>query len=168
MENLIDVLEKESQEYEVLLGLSMQKTPAIVAGKLEELQKITDEEQTVVSEINRLEQERIQTTKDIADVMNKDVAELKLEKLIQMLEGRPEEQRRLAAVHDVLKERVAHMQRTNNQNKELIMDALQMVEFDMSLLQAMKMAPETANYNKGAYTEGSFMGLGKGGFDAKQ
>ena len=46
-ENLIEVLDLESREYENLLELSTKKTPVIVAGELEQLAKITDEEQTV-------------------------------------------------------------------------------------------------------------------------
>lgn len=168
MENLIQVLDKESSEYEVLLGLSMTKTPAIVAGRLDELQEITDEEQIVVNKINRLEQERVQLMKDIANVMNKDVTKLKLADLIQMLGSRPQESESLARVHDKLQDVLSNMQRVNNQNKELIANALELVEFDMNLLQAMKKAPETANYNKGAYTDGSLMGNVRGGFDAKQ
>lgn len=168
MENLIEVLDKESSEYEVLLGLSMQKTPVIVAGNLEELQKITDEEQLVVSRINHLEKDRIQVMKDIANVMNKDVDSLKLADLIKVLESRPQEGRKLAEIHDKLKEVTTNMQRVNGQNRELIANALEMVEFDMNLLQSVKAAPETANYNKGAYTSGSVMGTGQGGFDAKQ
>ena len=49
MENLIEVLDSESREYENLLELSTQKTPVIISGNLEELAKITDEEQNVVS-----------------------------------------------------------------------------------------------------------------------
>ena len=44
MENLIDVLDRESTEYEALLQLSQRKTPIIAGGDLAELQKITDEE----------------------------------------------------------------------------------------------------------------------------
>ena len=36
MENLIEVLDLESTEYENLLGLSMKKTPVIVAGAMAE------------------------------------------------------------------------------------------------------------------------------------
>ena len=48
MENLIDVLGRESTEYEALLQLSQRKTPIIAGGDLAELQKITDEEQELV------------------------------------------------------------------------------------------------------------------------
>lgn len=168
IENLIEVLEKESQEYEALLGLSMEKTPIIIKGNLEELQRITDEEQSVVSRIHHLEKTRTQVMKDVANVMNKDVTKLKLTDLIQMLEGRPSESGKLANLHDRLKEVTGNMQRVNEQNRELIVSALEMVEFDMNLFQSLKGAPETANYNRGAYTSGTRMGVGNGGFDAKQ
>lgn len=167
IENLISVLEQESSEYEELLGLSMKKTPVIIEGDLQKLQQITDEEQNVVSRINHLESKRTEVLKDIANVMNKDVTTLKLVNLIQMLESRPQESNRLAQVHDKLRTVVENMQRVNGQNKELITHSLEMVEFDMNLLQAMKTAPETANYNKGAYSAGDAIGLDRGGFDAK-
>lgn len=168
MEGLIEVLDEESQEYENLLGLSMKKTPVIVAGNLEELAKITDEEQTIVGHINHLDVKREGLFTDIANVINKDVKTLRLADLIAMLASRPEEQQKLAKAHDRLKTAVYEVKRINGQNRELIQNALEMVEFDMNMLQASKMAPETANYNKGAYNTGAQMGMVPGGFDAKQ
>jgi len=167
IENLITILEQESSEYEKLLGLSMKKTPVIVAGDLVNLQQITDEEQIVVGRINHLDGKRNEVIKDIANVMNKDVDTLKLVNLIEMLESRPQESKRLAAVHDKLKEVVGNMKRVNEHNRELIANAMELVEFDMNMIQAMKSAPETANYNKGAYSAGNLMGTDRGGFDAK-
>ena len=168
MENLIEVLDLESQEYENLLGLSMKKTPVIVAGDLDNLATITDEEQNVISRINRLEQKRQEVFTDIANVINKDVKTLMLADLIDMLAGRPQEQQKLARVHDKLRTRVHDVKRINEQNRELIQNALEMVEFDMNMLQAMKAAPETANYNRGAFNTGDSMGAEHSGFDAKQ
>ena len=56
----------------------------------------------------------------------------------------------------------------NEQNRQLIVSMLEMIEFDINLFQAMKAAPETANYNKGAYSARSVIGVDRGGFDAKQ
>lgn len=168
MENLIDVLEQEGVEYEKLLDLSQRKTPFIVSGDLENLQKITDDEQFLVSRVGNLEKKRIEITADIANVLNKDVETLKLANLIEMLSGRPKEQARLEEVHDRLRSAVYSLQRANEQNKELLGNALEMVEFEMNLLQAMKAAPATANYTKGAYNAGDTMGVGEGRFDAKQ
>lgn len=168
MENLIEVLEEESREYRSLLGLSMEKTPVIVSGDLEKLAKITDEEQIVVSRINHLDGKRQEVFADIANVINKDVKTLKLADLIAMLASRPKEQQELAKVHDELSSVVHEVSRVNGQNRVLIQNALEMVEFDMNMLQAMKTGPETANYNKGAYNTGAQIGLNVGGFDAKQ
>lgn len=168
MENLIEVLDLESTEYENLLELSRKKTPVIITGEMEELAKITDEEQIVVSRISRLEQKRQEIFTDVANVINKDVNMLMLTDLIEMLASRPEEQQKLARVHDKLSAAVHEVQRVNGQNRVLIENALEMVEFDMSILQAMKAAPETANYNKGAYNTGSQVGVDGSGFDAKQ
>ena len=89
IENLIDVLQQETAVYEELLGLSMKKTPVIVAGDLQALQQITDEEQDVVGRLHHLDGKRAEVVKDIANVMNMDVETLKLANLIKMLESRP-------------------------------------------------------------------------------
>lgn len=168
MENLIEVLGKECVEYEGLLELSQRKTPVIIKGDLEALQKITEDEQNYASRLANLEKTRSVVYADIANVINKDVNTLKLDYLIAMLESRPAERDALAALHDRLKTAVRGLQRVNEQNRELLTNALEMVEFELNLLQATKSAPETANYNRGAYNTGNTMGVAPGGFDAKQ
>lgn len=168
MENLIEVLNQESIEYEGLLTLSQNKTPIIVSGDLENLEKITDDEQNLVSRIANLEKKRTEVIADIANVLNRDVEKLKLVNLIEMLAARPEEQAQLAEAHDRLRNAVRGLQRINEQNRELLTNALEMVEFEMTLLHSMKTAPETANYTKSAYNSGSQIGMSSKGFDAKQ
>lgn len=168
MENLIDILTQESGIYEGLLELAIKKTPVIVAGDLEGLTAITDEEQNVAIGLSNLEKRREEVTKDMATVLNKPIDSMKLLDLIEMLKGRPEEQKRLIEVRDRLQKSVYELKRVNNQNSELLKNALEMVQFEMGLLQAMKTAPETANYSRGAYNTGATMGYNAGGFDAKQ
>lgn len=168
MENLIDVLERENTEYENLLALSLRKTPVIVSEDLKELAKITDEEQIIVSRINHLDTERNETINDIANVLNKDVTQLRIVNLIKMLAARPEEQEKLARVFDKLQANVRSVKRVNEQNRELLLSALDMVQFNMNVLQSMKAAPETANYNRGAYNTGDVIGMNQMSFDAKQ
>ena len=168
MEVLIDVLEQENQEYEKLLSLSMRKTSVIVSEDLTELTRITDEEQIIVGRINRLDHQRNEAVNDIADVLNKDVDKLKIVDLIRMLAARPEEQEKLAIVFDKLRGNVRSVKRVNEQNRELINDALELVRFNMNVLQAMNKAPESANYNKGAYNTGDMIGTSHMTFDAKQ
>jgi flagellar biosynthesis/type III secretory pathway chaperone len=168
MENLIDVLERESSEYEGLLELSERKTTVIVSNNLEDLNKIMDEEQELVSRISNLEKKREEVIADIANVLNKDVKTLKLKDLIEILADRPQERKPLEEVHDRLRDSVRGLKRVNEQNMELLKNAMDMVKFDLNLLQSMKAAPETANYNRGAYSAGDTMGIANSGFDAKQ
>lgn len=168
MEALIEVLKKENQEYKNLLELSMKKTPAIVSDDVKALAQITDEEQIIVSRINHLDNQRNDAVNDIANVLNKDVTKLKIADLIKMLAARPQEQAKLASVFDELRRNVHAVKRVNEQNRELIESALEMVQFNMQVLQSMNKAPETANYNRGACSTGDVIGTVNKAFDAKQ
>ena len=168
METLIEVLEKENLEYKNLLELSMKKTPAIVSDDVKALAQITDEEQIIVSRINHLDNQRNEAVNDIANVLNKDVTKLKIADLIKMLAARPQEQAELASVFDELRRNVQAVKRVNEQNRALIESALEMVQFNMQVLQSMNKAPETANYNRGACNTGDMIGTVNKAFDAKQ
>lgn len=167
MEELVNVLEAEKQEYSRLLELSLKKTPVLISADLDELARITDEEQLITSRIVNYDKKREVLTKDMANVLNKDVEEIKLDNLIKLMAGRPQEQKRLAILYDELTDTIAQMKRANEQNKVLIESSLEMVQFDINILQSMKAAPETANYNRNAYNSGSIMGMSQRGFDSK-
>jgi len=166
--SLIEVLENIGTEYENLLGLSMKKTPVIIAGDLNQLAVITEDEQRIVSKINKYDSQMQKLLKEIADVIDTDVSELDLKVIIGFMGPKPEEQQKLAVVHDKLKGVVAQVARINDQNGELIKDALEMVQFEMNILQATKSAPETANYDRSAISSGSAIGVAAKGFDARQ
>ena len=154
MENLIDVLDQECTMYEKLLGLSSQKTSVIVQGDLKALAEITDEEQCIVGNIQTLEKKRGEAMKDIANVLNKDVDSLKLTDLIEVLEKRPVDQKNLAVQRDRLVGVADNVRRVNGQNQELLRSSLEMVQFEMNIIQASKRAPETANYSRALGTTG--------------
>lgn len=168
MEELIVCLEQEEKEFKQLLTLSRKKTPVIVNNKVSELEKITDEEQIIVGRITTLENRRESVTKDIAEVINKDVEDLKLTTLIDLMSNQPKERERLSNIHDKLSSTVREVRQVNENNAELIKHSLEMVNFDLSILQAMRQAPETANYGKSAVSTGDMLGGSRGGFDAKQ
>lgn len=167
MQELIATLNSENAEYEKLLELSKRKAGVIAERNIAELEAITDEEQSVVSRINRLDSKREEVTKDIANVINKDVETLKLSVLIELMYKQPNEQRALAEIHDKLKETVRRVKRLNESNAEIIRQSLEMVQFDLNLMQSMRQAPQTNNYGPGAVSVGDTLGV-VGGFEAKQ
>ncbi|WP_029233446.1 flagellar protein FlgN [Butyrivibrio sp. VCB2006] len=168
METLVQVLDNECTMYEKLLGLSSRKTAIIVSGDLKALAEITDEEQCVIGKIQRLEKERIVAMENIASVLNKDVDSLKLTDLIEILEKRPQDQKSLATQRDRLRNVAENVRRVNGQNQELLTSSLEMVRFEMNIIQASRRAPQTANYSRALDTTGDCLGYTSGGFDAKQ
>ena len=168
METLVQILDNECTMYEQLLGLSSRKTAIIVSGDLKALAEITDEEQCVIGKIQRLDKERIVAMENIASVLNKDVDSLKLTDLIEILEKRPQDQKKLAIQRDRLRSVAENVRRVNGQNQELLTSSLEMVRFEMNIIQASKRAPQTANYSRALDTTGDCLGYTSGGFDAKQ
>lgn len=168
IDDLVETLNMEIKEYEKLLELSKKKTPIIVKGDIEKLRLVTDDEQKVADGIVNIDAKRAAIMKDIAGVLNTDVETLKLSVLVEVLERRPAEQRKVAVVRDKLKTVVDSVKVINEHNSELIKHSLEMVEFDINLIKSMRQAPETNNYGRTAINDGSILGGRRGGFDAKQ
>lgn len=168
MENLIQTLNEQYNAYESLVKLSEKKTPIIVSGSLEELQRITDEEQDAVAVINAIDKKRTEIMMDIANVINKDATTLRLSDLVLMIQGRPEEAQALKEAREKLVQIGKRLKNINERNKLLLDNALEMVNFDLSLVQSVKQAPQMGNYNRGAMTTGEVYGTNLKGFDAKQ
>lgn len=168
LENLIDTLDSENHEYQKLIVLAEQKTSAIVAGNIDNLEKITEDEQEIVGTIQGIEKQRNKILADIANVVNRDVETLKLIELIHMLDKMPDQQKLLVDVQKRLRETIDGLKALNDRNQMLLADKLDMVDFNLNMIRAMKSAPQTANYTKDAYTDGQSLGIFHGGFDAKQ
>lgn len=169
LENLVDALDRECALYERLLELSAKKTPVIVDRDLKMLSKITEDEQIVVSLINAVDKEREMAMKDIEGVLGEKGKNLKLMELIMMLDKRPSEQRKLAIIRDKLREVSKNVQRVNDQNQVLLQSSLEMIQYEMNIIQSARRAPETANYNRYAGSRGDLIAVAPmGRFDAKQ
>ncbi len=166
MDDLVQVLENENKEYEKLAKLSKEKKQVIIDANVPALEKIVDLEQDVASKIQNLDNKRQKVMHDMSVVLNKSDQNFTVDTVIEMLNSQPEEQQRLIDVKKQLKTTLDEVRRINEQNQTLLNQALELVEFDLTLFRSMRTAPETANYNKNAYNTGEI--LGGGGFDAKQ
>lgn len=166
MDDLIQVLESENKEYQKLAELSKEKKQVIIEADVPTLEKIVDLEQDVASKIQNLDNRRRKVMHDMSVVLNKPDEGFTLDAILEMLSSQPEEQERLKNVKKQLKTTLAEVRKINEQNQTLLNQALDMVEFDLTLFRSMRTAPETANYNKNAYNTGEL--LGGSGFDAKQ
>lgn len=166
MEELMEVMHTEEDQYQKLIRLSEQKTEALVAVKVDEIQEIAEAEQAVVEVIQRCEKKCDEIIKDMGIVLGRDMESLSVTELIGMLGRQPLEQEKLKKEYNRLRETATKMKACNEKNRILVEQALELVEFDLTLFKSLRMAPETANYGRDATSAGQIKGAGR--FDQKQ
>lgn len=167
IEELISTLKAEKAVYEELVPVSEQKTRILVKNDLEELKKITAQEQLLIDRAGVIGHKREEVIKNIGVVLNKTPEELDLTSLTRLMAKQPEEKKTLAALHDSLRTTMRRLVEVNERNKDLIENSLEMIEFNMNFIQSTRMSPGNNNYNRNA-TNSYTSDYGGHGFDAKQ
>ena len=166
MEELISTLSQEKELYLDLLPIAEEKTKAIVENNLEKLQEITDREQTAVGRISALDRKREEVINNMGIVLGRKPQELTLAELIRITEKQPKDQAALAELKDSLGTAVRKLADVNERNNILIKHSLDMIQFNMNLLQSTRMV-QGNNYTRSAGE--SIPGVAQTGmFDAKQ
>ena len=150
----------ENRQYTELLDLSNNKTTAIVKGDVGQLQEIFGKEQKLIDILNRLEMERQSC------VLHLSAAEVKVSQIVRLLEKKQAEHDALEQSYLSLKKTVNQLTQVNDNNRLLLKESMDMIDFEINLAKNASMAPQTANYGKGAYEETG--GMGSTSFDARQ
>ncbi len=166
MEELISTLSQEKDLYLALLPIAEEKTKAIVANDLEELQRITSKEQAAVDRVNALERKRGEVIENMGIVLGRKPQELTLTELIRVAEKQPKEKAALTELKDALGKAVRKLADLNERNRVLIQHSLDMIQFNMNIIQSTRMV-QGNNYTKNA-GESDLGATQTGMFDAKQ
>ena len=167
MEELMVTLDEEEKIYRQLIPIEQDKTRAIIASDLKTLQDITVAEHELVDRTSALEGKRERIVVDIATVLGKNPKTINLNEIVGMLKNQPEDQKKLQKVHDRLRKTVLQLQDINDQNKELLKESIDMVEFNMNVIRSTRMSSGSSNYSSDA-SEVAGMAPQHGMFDAKQ
>lgn len=138
---LILSLEKLLQLHKNLYQLTLQKTEILKSENIDALKELLKKEQMFVKAISQLEDERIKQT--VAFLGRED--ELSMSACIEKATG--SEQHKLKELEKDFKETIDSLKATNELNRELAKQALQLVSMTLDML----MPQETEfNYNKPA------------------
>ena len=167
IDELVNTMSQENDIYRELIPIAEEKTRIIIKNDLDALQKITEQEQLTIEKINALEKKREEVVINIGTVLSRDPKELNMKALIKIMGKQPKEQKELSRIHDELDVNLRRLVTINDRNKELINQSLEMIEFNMNLIQSTRMAPGVNNYTRSA-GESSIRQAGTGMFDAKQ
>jgi len=165
IEELIMVLGDEEKIYSEIIPVAEKKTQIIVNNDLQSLNSITEEEQELLGKISKLEKKRQEVIRNIGIVMNKKESELNFVTIIELLNGQEKEQEELRKLHDKLKRTIDVLSTLNERNQMLIKQSLEMIDFDINLMQSLRTSPGVGQYNIASEVE--MQGMKSGMFDAK-
>jgi flagellar biosynthesis/type III secretory pathway chaperone len=149
VDQLIEILSEQTQRYEELLGLALEKRDIIIADDLEGLQKINHLENLVVSQNSKLERKRQELVADMALVLNQKEEELTINRIIELIKGQDGEEK-LAAIRDKIKAVAVELHEANLHNGELVQNALDYLEYTTNLIHSSAAQQAGAFYNAGS------------------
>ena len=166
VDELVSVLTEEEKLYSALLECAEMKTQILINADVPALEQLTAVEQEKSDELLSLGNKQVQLLNDIKMVLGKGEEQLTVTNLIGYLASQPEVQEKLSTARNNLLDTATRVQKKYQQNGVLLRQAIELAEFDITLFKSLRQAPETANYNRKAYSTGVL--LGGSGFDAKQ
>ena len=135
MDQLVEILDEQTKRYEELLGLSLEKRDVIINNDVETLQKINHLENLVISQNQKLEKKRQALVADMALVLGQKENELTLTLMIELMEGKAE-QSSLMEARDRIKSVLDELHEVNQQNGQLVQNALEYIEFSTNLMRS--------------------------------
>jgi len=158
---LMDTLEKQLVLFDGLIAYAAEKKELIVKNNTADLSRLTTDENSVVTKIQKLDKTRVVLMNDIANVLGKDTG-LTLTELCALIQNQPEYERALQLTEQT-REKIEALKLLNDQNKILVDSSLEYINFTINAIRSSLM-PEQAIYA----ADGEELGVRRGFFDAKQ
>ncbi len=144
---LLETMEKQLDIYRKLLSLALEKQQVLIKGNIPELEKMTKEEELLILQVGRLEEQRQALHQAIANHFVLSVDELPLTELIKRSDretGRKFQQV-FAEMTDILKD----LTDMNQANIELIQNSLEYLNFSIDMLTKNDNVPIYSKSNEG-------------------
>ena len=117
MEDLINVLNQEEEQYQGLIELGKKKREVVIRADIKTLDEITATEQEAASNLQNLAKKRARVLNDMATVLGRNPGEVTITKMISYLVEQPVEQKQLMEVKERLLQTGKEMAAINEQNE---------------------------------------------------
>lgn len=136
---LIDILDRQRELYRKLLEIAKAKQPVLVKGDLAALEKFTKQEEQIVVQVGKLEEQRSRVHQALANHFHVPEAEITLSELVSRVGTEVSD--RLSQVGDGLKNILSELKDVNSLNSELVKQSLDYIEFTVNLITSMGEPP---------------------------
>ena len=145
---LIKVITQEADYYDQLIKISTDKKIFIINNDINALKDITCTENTLAGKMQRLEKKRLSLIVDIANVLNEKEDNITLSYLADIITDPPQvEEMKDLTVR--LKKSITALKELNEQNKVLIENALEYIDFSMNVIRSTLDSSPTIFNSKG-------------------
>jgi len=142
--SLIENIKEQTGFFNELSALSDEKKQMIIQNDVEGLRGIVKQENAIVPKALKVEKNREQIMKDIATVLNKNFDDLTFSSLAELIQAQPEHPAFVAAFENFIMA-LDEMKQKNDENKILIADALEYIDFNMNVIHS-SMDAQPAGY----------------------
>ncbi len=144
--DLIEVLDKQIVLYKDLYEIGKEKKNIIIINDLETLTTMNTVENTIISKINRLEKQRLETINDICDVLAIKSTNFTLTELAQTVTN-ADDKKDVLEVRDRLNDILDSLAVVNTVNRELVDSSLEYVNFSINAIRSATQPMESGYEN---------------------
>ncbi len=130
---LVSAINAECDNLSDLVGLSEEKTDALIKNDVKELAKLTELEQILTSRHQRLSRATVGVLNDIAMVLNLDADGLTLKAVAEAVKSTPDAPALFEAVEKIA-EIADRLKALNEKNTLLLQHSVDFVEFSMNVI----------------------------------
>lgn len=144
--DLTDNLNKQIDLYNDLLAIEIEKKNFIVVNDLDTLATMNTVENTIISKINRLDKKRLETVRDMCDVLSLDIKTFTLSNLCDALKMQ-EDKDAVLEIREKLNALMEELKKANNANKVLIEASLDYINFSLNAIKSIQEPMQTGYEN---------------------
>jgi len=137
---LIDILQNQLALYEELLEMSRQKKVFLIKNNIEAIRHITARESSLISKLQNFEREREKAVSELAGRLRVPPRGLTLSEIVDRMNNSPA-RNQLADLRMRLRAGMDELKLLNEQNKALINQSLEYIDFTMNLLRSSVSGP---------------------------
>lgn len=160
---LFAVVDAMLNVHQELLALAHRKQDVLIRGDMEALSEITKQENALVPRIQKLEGERIEFGRLLAERIGVEPEQLTANRVVE-LAGDAEERHRMSDLTDRLRIVIGELQALNDRNKQLIEQSLQFVRTSIEVLSE---SPQVPTYGGSGETNSPYASGKTSYFDSK-
>ena len=138
IDSLIEILKQQADIYNYLLDKSKEKTDIIIEGKVDELDRITKLENTLVSDIAKMESRREALVNKIAEEIGTTSDQVTISELIKKIDKNEAEE--LEGLRNRISGILNELKNINELNSMLIKNSLEYAEFSLNILSTARVS----------------------------